>query len=350
VAALPATRATATGTTNRGDDLKLRVAKFDSRAKAVVVSRRPLFFRGGASRKLDRPAFVRAGSNLTWIAGRLAMVLDDTNFVALVDPASGLADAIPLPRGEAGVRQFDDIRGNKKYKLDLEACCALETRDGLRLIAFGSGSKRRRTRIVSIDRWERESPRVRLVAARRLYESLSRTPDFAGSDMNIEGALAFPTVIRLFGRGNGRRRGELVPVNATCELSRRSLLSFVDSPGSPSPRPRAVVQFTLGEIDGFPLGFTDATHYRGRVLYTAAAEASKDATEDGEVSGSVIGVLPARGAPRHALLRSARGKPLREKVEGIAAVPGVRDRVYVVMDPDDPTRPSELCEVRLSGL
>jgi hypothetical protein len=342
--------AAALGITISGGRLKPRVARFDSTAKAVVVSRRPLLFRAGESPELDRPAFVRAGSNLTWIAGRLAMVLDDTNFVALVDPATGLADAVPLPRGKDGARQFDDLRGNKKHKLDLEACCAVEEREGPRLIAFGSGSKRRRRRIASLDRWERKSPRVRLIAANRLYERLLATIGFAGSDMNIEGALAMPTTVRLFGRGNGRRAGKLTPVNATCELSRRSLLAFVDSPGtSPTPIPRDIQQFALGEIDGFPLGFTDATHVRSEVLYTAAAEASKDSTEDGEVSGSVIGVMPARGALRQALLRSAKGSPLREKIEGIAAVPGIRDRVFVVMDPDDPRRPSELCEVRLSG-
>jgi hypothetical protein len=332
------------------ESLKPRVAKFDSKAKAVVVSRRPLFFREGASRKLDRPAFVRAGSNLTWIAGRLALVLDDTNFVALVDPATGLADAITLPRGKGGLRQFDDVRGNKQHKLDLEACCAFETRAGPRLIAFGSGSKRRRRRVVSIDRWADESQRVRLIDAKRLYAALGNVPSFAGSDMNIEGALALPSAIRLFGRGNGRSRGELVPVNATCELPLRSLLNFLNSPAkAPVPRPRSVTQFALGEIDDFPLGFTDATHVRGRVFYTAAAEASKDSTEDGEVSGSVIGVMPARGLLRHALLRDSRGRLLREKVEGIAAVPGTRDRVYVVIDPDDPRRPSELCEVQLAG-
>jgi hypothetical protein len=293
---------------------------------------------------------VRAGSNLTWIAGRLAMVLDDTNFVALVDPATGLADALALPRGKDGARQFDDVRGNKKHKLDLEACCAVETPQGPRLIAFGSGSRRRRRRVVSLDRWDRASPRVRVFEASRLYERLLATTAFAGSDMNIEGALALPAAIRLFSRGNGRRAGDLVPVNATCDLSHRSLLAFIASRGkSPSPVPRAIQQFALGDVDGLPLGFTDATRARGRVLYTAAAEASKDSTEDGEVSGSVIGVMPARGALHQTLLRSAKGVPLREKIEGIAAVPGTRDRVFVVIDPDDPRRPSELCEVRLSG-
>ena len=42
---------------------------------------------------------------------------------------------------------FDDVRGNKKLKLDLEACIVLP--DG-RLVAFGSGSSPQREKIVTV--------------------------------------------------------------------------------------------------------------------------------------------------------------------------------------------------------
>jgi len=44
-----------------------------------------------------------------------------------------------------------------------------------------------------------------------------------------------------------------------------------------------------GTLDTLPLGFTDAAMAGSTLLYAAAAEASKDASEDGRVSGSVIG-------------------------------------------------------------
>ena len=43
------------------------------------------------------------------------------------------------------------------------------------------------------------------------------------------------------------------------------------------------------------------------------------------------------------------GQALREKVEGVARSHTHADRVYVVIDADDPARASELCEVQLAG-
>jgi hypothetical protein len=72
------------------------------------------------------------------VGGRLAVIQDDANFVAFVDAESGDVDALALSPGEGGARCFDDARGNKAHKLDLEACIV----HGSRLIAFGSGVSR----------------------------------------------------------------------------------------------------------------------------------------------------------------------------------------------------------------
>jgi len=40
------------------------------------------------------------------------VVQDDANFIAVIDPQIWQVRAIPLPAGERGVRQFDDLRGN----------------------------------------------------------------------------------------------------------------------------------------------------------------------------------------------------------------------------------------------
>src|SRR5215207_7995120 len=93
------------------------VAREDPALGARVVRRTPLRYRDGDDASLDRPAHVRAGSGLAWVdtsrGPRLAVVQDDAHFVALVDPRDGLAEAIALPPGPGGLRQFDDGRGNK---------------------------------------------------------------------------------------------------------------------------------------------------------------------------------------------------------------------------------------------
>lgn len=330
--------------------VNMREAVIDPGLRAVVLSRTPLRYAEGAHLPSDRPAHVRAGSGLTWIGERLALIQDDANFVALIDPVSLLVSAVALPAGEGGLRQFDDVRGNKKFKLDLEACTTLPDPAGPVLLAFGSGSKRRRRCVAAIDRWNEPIPHVTVVDATALYEELEAEASFAGSDMNIEGALFLVDRVRLFGRGNGAFKGDGRPLNATCDLHLAALRAYLAEPERQAvPRPQSVVQYSLGTLEGITLGFTDATVLDQHVLYAAAAEASADAASDGEVSGSVLGVIPPAGTLRQALLVDAAGTAVRVKIEGVARSRTHADRVYVVIDGDDPARASELCEVQLVG-
>jgi hypothetical protein len=327
----------------------VRAASLDPSLRAVITSRRAVHYALGSDIAEDRPAHVRAASSLAWIDGRIALVQDDANFVALIDTEGADAHVIALPRGVGGVRLFDDARGNKKFKLDLEACVAVRGARGPTLLAFGSGSKKRRRQVVAIDRFLRVPPRVRLTDATALYERLEAETGFAGSDMNIEGAVVIGRYVRFFGRGNGKARGGLQPLNATCDVSLKVLLAYLNDPEHKRPpKPRNVVEYALGDVDGIPLGFTDATLRGTDIVYSATAEASEDAAVDGPVTGSVLGVIDSYGRVRYTPITDHTGAALREKVEGLLLrdAPG---RAYVVIDPDDHFRPSELCEVELSG-
>ena len=328
-----------------------RTATPDASLRAVVTSRRPLRHALGSDETDDRPAHVRAGSSLAWIDGQIALVQDDANFVALVDADGGEARVIALPRGEGGWRLFDDARGNKKFKLDLEACVAVSGDDGPTLLAFGSGSKRRRRQVVALDRFRYDTPRVRVTDATTFYERLEEESTFAGSDMNIEGVVGVDRgALRFFGRGNGKVRRDLRPVNATCDVDLEALLDYLEDAGrAHPPAPGHVVEYALGALDGIPLGFTDATVCGADVLYAATAEASADAAVDGPVAGSVLGVIEDNGRVRFATITDHTGMALREKVEGVLLSPTLSRRAYVVIDADDATRPSELCEVELLG-
>jgi hypothetical protein len=131
-------------------------ARRDPALAARVLASRPLHYAAGADAELDRPEHVRAGSGLAVVptpAGpRLAVVQDDAHFVALVDPATGLADAVTLPAGVGGRRQFDTGRGNKHHKLDLESCLTVPDPAGGApvLLAFGSGSTDARERVAVV--------------------------------------------------------------------------------------------------------------------------------------------------------------------------------------------------------
>lgn len=322
----------------------------DPALRARVTRRVALHYARGADAALDRPAHVRAGSSLAWVPGGIALVQDDASFIAVVEPGGRHAHAIPLPTGPGGARQFDDTRGNKADKLDLEACVAVPHAGDTLLLALGSGSTSRRERVALVTGWRDERPRVTVAHVPALYAALREARAFAGSELNVEGAVLVGERLRLFGRGNGAACGDARPVNATCDLAWPALLAHLLDPAhAPPPRPSDIRRYTLGTLAGVALGFTDAARWRGHVLYSATAEDSPDAVRDGRVTGSAIGVLDAAGQARWAPLTDGSGTPFTGKVEGLLAADGDAARLLVVVDADDPGAASELCEVELAG-
>lgn len=325
-------------------------ATFDDTLGAIVVARSALYYADGADPLTDRPAHVRAGSGLATVPGGIALIQDDANFIAIISPGDDRARALMLPAGEGGLRQFDDVRGNKKYKLDLEACVSIDEADETLLLALGSGSKGRRENAVLVRGWEQQQFEVELVHLPRLYDTLRRERAFAGSELNVEGAVFLGRRLRLFGRGNGEVRDDVRPVNATCDLDWPMLRVHLESPDSaPPPHATNIIRYELGALDGIPLTFTDGAVWGRSVLFSAAAEASPDATRDGRVSGSALGVIDEAGNARWTTLVDASGAPFVGKVEGVAAVGGADARIYAVVDADDPHAASVLCTVELRG-
>lgn len=294
----------------------------------------PLRF-AGADDALDLPAHVRAGSGVRRWGERLVVVQDDVNALALLDERAGTVTPLALPAGEGGRRHFSERRGNKAAKMDLEACVVLP--DG-RLVAFGSGSTAARERLVVVD----VERRVRVVDGGALYARLRGRPDFAGSELNIEGAVVVGGRLRLFQRGNGAVVRGMAPTNATGDLDLGAFVAWLDAgPGAPSLPPSFidVSSVDLGRVGGVPFGFTDAVALPdGRVVFLAGAEDSPDTYGDGAVLGARVGVLDGEGVVLAEVL-DERGGPSALKLEGVELVgvaPSGAIELVVVADMDDP--------------
>ena len=318
------------------------VARRDPSLRAIVVNRVLLRYHELAD-DLSRATSVRAASSITRTREGIALAQDDANFIALFDEDGTPRRAIALPAGEGGRRQFPGEPG-KRHKLDLEAATTISTARGELLLQLGSGSTTTRERIAIL----RPPDSVALVHVPKFYDALRGAADFAGSDLNVEGATHVGEVLRLFSRGNGAVRDEVRPVNASCDVNLLGLLAHLDDPGGTEPpRPTQVVQYDLGMLDGVPLGFTDVAWWKGRLYYSAAAEDSPDVVRDGRVSGSVIGFIEDAHA-RWAPVTNADGSVFAAKVEGL--LPAMRgNALLVVTDPDAPDSASELCTVELRG-
>lgn len=307
-----------------------------------LVACRPLLHRDGPDPAVDRPAHVRSASGLAVLGDRLAIAEDDARFVALVGPAG--VTALPLPPGPDGRRLHDDTRGTRALKLDLEAIVAVPDPAGrARLLAFGSGSTAAREVVAIVP--AAGPPRV--IEEAPLFAALRAEPRFAGAELNVEGAAVIGSRLRLFQRGNGAERDGRTPVNATADLELAPLLAHLEG-GGPPPRPLAVTGHDLGEIDGARYGFTDATVVGGALLALAVAERSPDVTRDGEVVGARLGRWDGSSFVWSTIVE-ADGRPTTRKVEGIAPDRERPGDFLVVVDPDDPDRPSELCELHVGG-
>ncbi|MFB6098143.1 MAG: hypothetical protein ABEK84_03335, partial [Salinibacter sp.] len=273
----------------------------------------------------DRPPHVRAASSLVLLVDRYAIVQDDANFLALIDPDSHEVESHPLPAGPKGLRVFDYDEGTGHHKLDLEACAVVPGTDERLLVAFGSGSAENREWIVTVDwRGDGAEPDTNLMEAPDFYRHLREQTDFSGSGLNVEGAIFVDEDrLRLFQRGNAEPTDALDPVDATGDLRWSALAAHLDVPDEhPPPELTDVVQYDLGTLHDVRLTFSDAVRYDGAVLFSASAE---DETT-GDVVGSVLGVIDETRA-RLAELFDEDGTPFEGKVEGLSVHPDHPDRV-----------------------
>jgi hypothetical protein len=308
-------------------------ARLDAGLSASLSLLEPLLYADGGSPGEDRPAHVRAASAMRRRGKELVIVQDDTN-VLVVRSESGAVEHVLLPPSKRGERVFDDTLGNKKKKLDLEACVLLPDE---RIVAFGSGSKKKRERLVVL------SPHgaAEVIEGERLYERL-HDPSFAGSELNLEGALVVGDVLRLFQRGNGAVRGELSPINATADVPLHAFLAWLAEPASDAPKLEHIVHYDLGAVNGVPFGFTDAAlAHDGRVAFIACAEGSPDTVRDGEVFGCRFGLIEDDDV-RMTTVLDAQGAPSKLKLEGLEARLSEPLSFDVVADMDAPSEPATL--------
>jgi len=321
-------------------------ARLDPSMSAVLHELVPLHYAGGEDPASDRPAHVRAASAVRRWQGRLVLVQDDVNVLALHDDAGEVEPRL-LPWGEGRRRVFDEARGNKHDKLDLEAGLVLP--DG-RFVALGSGSTPRRERVVVA--WP-QFGRIELRDASPMYAALRADRAFSGAELNLEGATVVGDRLWLFQRGNGAATATAEAVDATAELELDEWIAWLDGRGR-FPSCSRVTTYDLGHSQGVRLGFTDATALPdGRVAFVAVAEASPDAVRDGEVVGCRFGVI-AGDDVRVCDVTDSTGEPSRLKLEGLepdvaGGAPGEPLRSFwVAVDMDRPEHPAMLGGLRVA--
>ena len=230
-----------------------------------------------------------------------------------------------------------DRAKRKKEKPDLEALTLLPPFTGRpfgSLLGLGSGSNPQRERgfvwgLAADGSLEGEPIELDLSP---LYERLRKS----APELNIEGASALGHRLWLFHRGNTEQG-----LNIVAEVPLDDFVAGVLGGGRiDCGHELSTVAYELGELDGVPLTFSDATPLADElVVFTASAEPGSDPHgTDGAIRGSVVGTIDSDG-----MVNRLRTIDRRWKVEGVYASIDARVIDFLfVCDQDDPDVASPL--------
>lgn len=274
------------------------------------------------------PPHVASASGVAKRGRHIYVIGDESNHLACFD----LTKEAPgtLRRALSGEVPTDPEE-RAKHKADLEALTVLPPGKGNPygiLLGIGSGSGEGRDRAFA---WDLEADGKlrgdpREVDLSPAYELLRGEI----GDLNVEGAAVLGEELLLFHRGNADRGENAIARIALAD----ALTSMRGDLRIDVEELRSLRNYELGRLDDVRLCFSDASPLgEDLVVFTASAE---DA--DGEIHGSVIGLLSSDGE-----IRRLRGIDRRWKVEGVHATidTGVLDLLFVC-DQDDPDSASPL--------
>jgi hypothetical protein len=289
-----------------------------------------------APTQAGRPAHISAASGMVCIGETLYVVADDEvqlGIFKLTDRDPG--ELLRLRSNELEL----DLEQRKAGKPDFEALLSIDVSNELRgLLALGSGSTPGRVDgiWIELDSTGGIAAAPRVINLERLYSAVQRVV----GHVNIEGACTVGGDLLLFQRGNRRNinhsvlRFDLEEVMASVKSGK--LMN--------EPKPTSVKRYDLGDIDGVPLGFSDATTLTdGSIIFAAVAEDTSDSYLDGPSAGSALGMLDPAGE-----LCSIQIVRERFKIEGIHAEERA-DAIdlLAVTDADDPRQPAVLLRAEM---
>ena len=154
----------------------------------------------------------------------------------------------------------------KKEKQDFESI----TLKNNKLYIFGSGSTKKREIRIKFDLQTQETKSKDLS---KLYKKLKEVANFTDEDLNIEGTFFYVNNLYLLNRGN-------------TELSKNGIFKYDKFLDSIAYQP-----IKLPIINNIETSFTDAIVHENKIYFLATAENSSSTYLDGEIYGSIIGII-----------------------------------------------------------
>jgi len=205
---------------------------------------------------------ITAPSGLWYTQNVLFVISDSSHFLYQYDIAKKLLLKFPLVK---------DAKENieKAEKPDLESI----TQYGNQLIMLASGSTEKRNSMFTLDLG---SDVLQSQDLSVLYQKLKSVGSFSNDQLNIEGAIYANQTMLLFQRGN----------------SKNSQNGIFIIPNHQEDGIR-FVPISLPTLDDVETTFTDAILVGDTIYFLACAENTTSTYEDGEVLGTILGIMHA---------------------------------------------------------
>jgi hypothetical protein len=237
----------------------------------------------------------------------------------------------------------------KLVKPDLESMAHFKYGRDEMLLLLGSGSSEVRNRAFLVNLTE--GMQVQELDFTRFHTFLKRVIGLAeDGELNLEGFAMDDTYTYIMQRTLGKGANVLFRFNTN---------DFKGFVMNNRDLPAAVVyHFTLPELEKYQAGFSGAYAFEDKLFFTASVESTPNAIEDGEVLGSVVGMIELKAlyyatdptkplqVPAVQLMNSDESI-YTGKAESLV-VRGGKDGIYdVVVVTDDDHGGSELLEIQL---
>ncbi|WP_238250766.1 DUF6929 family protein [Capnocytophaga cynodegmi] len=226
-----------------------------------------------------------SGSGLAASGGKFYAIGDDSPFLYVINSNFQVENRISLL--ETSIDNFKGNRIKKKIKPDFET---LEMISENELVVFGSGSKSPQ-RDVFVRVLLNENSTIESYSITEFYEYLKRFPLLANTELNIEASAFSDGFLYLFNRSN----------NVIVKFDYQDFLSYLKTGNLPKIE---ISRISLPEIEKFEAGFSGATFKeKSQIIFTASVEATDDAYNDGEIIGSLVGVIDVSDFQRPKVIR-----------------------------------------------
>lgn len=279
---------------------------------------------------------IPSASAVEVINGNIYIVGDDSSFLYVLKYDLTILAKVPLY--EAKSDHIVDNRILKKKKADLECITKLMINGYPHLLILGSGSKSPRRDVAFLVKLPTPYNRNHLVwevSLIKWYSFLRMHEDAAGDTgvLNFEAAASTSSYLYIFNREN----------NAVLRFDMPEFIEFIQGHTEGVPFP-TVIKAHLPEIESIRSGFSGADYFDGKLFFTAAAENTSNAIDDGEVMGSAVGIVSFDGEEKQrgkvangftatisdfTLIPKIESSPL--KVESISVYEKENDSTYIAI-------------------